>query len=398
MKQNLNILFEQLSTALLQTQNYWRPTAFHEVKLPWMEQHPALLQRLLNLSPQQINKLATNTTALIDFFANDLPIASELAQLCAIPALQHQPTAKVSPRFYAGIPGRKWQQVEAFTACVSATDLSVLEWCAGKSHLGFYMQHCNNTPVTALEWDPGLVQQANERADRGHIALHSHTVDVLSDAANHFIKPEQQVVALHACGELHERLLKLCVENHVQQLHIAPCCYHKRQHNLYTPLSQQGRNLDLKLDKTAMHTAVMETATAGATIQRQRSRLQIMRLGFDCLQKQLRGSDEFLALPSLPAKWARASFSDFCRYSADMKGIDLPTTVDWSHYLKLGEQRFWQVAALDLIRFLFRRPLEVWLVLDRALLLQEYGYSVQVGTFCSATITPRNLLVQAYSS
>ncbi|MNY82370.1 hypothetical protein D3C86_2244270 [compost metagenome] len=47
------------------------------------------------------------------------------------------------------------------------------------------------------------------------------------------------------------------------------------------------------------------------------------------------------------------------------------------------------------MRGLFRRPLEVWLLLDRALYLQEQGYAVRLGTFCDYRLTPRNLLLLA---
>ena len=50
---------------------------------------------------------------------------------------------------------------------------------------------------------------------------------------------------------------------------------------------------------------------------------------------------------------------------------------------------------LELLRGLFRRPLEVWLLLDRALYLQEQGYRVRLGQFCPAQLTPRNLLLLA---
>jgi hypothetical protein len=52
-----------------------------------------------------------------------------------------------------------------------------------------------------------------------------------------------------------------------------------------------------------------------------------------------------------------------------------------------------QVRNLELLRGLFRRPLELWLVLDRALFLQEQGYGVRLGTFCETPLTPRNLLI-----
>ena len=50
---------------------------------------------------------------------------------------------------------------------------------------------------------------------------------------------------------------------------------------------------------------------------------------------------------------------------------------------------------LERLRNLFRRPLELWLVLDRALFLEEQGYSVRLGTFCDYPLTPRNLLLLA---
>ncbi|MNT60344.1 hypothetical protein D3C72_1979200 [compost metagenome] len=50
---------------------------------------------------------------------------------------------------------------------------------------------------------------------------------------------------------------------------------------------------------------------------------------------------------------------------------------------------------LELVRGLFRRPLEVWLLLDRALYLEEQGYAVRLGTFCDYHLTPRNLLLLA---
>ncbi len=60
-----------------------------------------------------------------------------------------------------------------------------------------------------------------------------------------------------------------------------------------------------------------------------------------------------------------------------------------------GWRRLAEVRNLELVRGLFRRPLEVWLVLDRALFLRENGYKVEVGTFCESTLTPRNLMVLA---
>ncbi|MNG37039.1 hypothetical protein D3C84_1242660 [compost metagenome] len=60
-----------------------------------------------------------------------------------------------------------------------------------------------------------------------------------------------------------------------------------------------------------------------------------------------------------------------------------------------GHQRLAEVRNLELLRGLFRRPLELWLVLDRALFLSQKGYEVRLGTFCETPLTPRNLMLLA---
>lgn len=386
--------FHALSELLRQTEVYWRPMAFRSQMLPWMAMHADLVLRLQALPEHEIERLGSDADLLVDWLAPHLPFARQLQALCELPVLAQRARPPVPPRFHAGVPGRKWQQVEAFAHCLPDAAGPILEWCAGKSYLGFYLQHCQQQPVTALEWDAALVSQANSRAAAQQIALESFVVDVLSGNAERFLHPAQQVVALHACGDLHEHLLRLSARHAVQQVHVAPCCYHKRLEDIYLPLSQAGEVASLALNRHELHAAVMETATAGASVRRQRVRLQIMRLGFDILQRDVRGIDDFLPIPSLPAHWARADFAAFCRHCAAYRQLQLPNAVDWDHYWQQGQRRFHEVSALDLVRFLFRRPLEVWLALDRALLLQEQGYHVQLGQFCATQITPRNLLIQ----
>jgi hypothetical protein len=388
-------LFKQLSEYLKHNQHFWRPVAFHQQQLPWMVNHVKLVERLFALSLEEIDSLASSPYALANYLVKDLPFAHKLIDLSALNALESNLLPPVSPHFYSGMPGRKWQQVSAFASCFEPSSSKLLEWCAGKSYLGFYLQHLHNSKVDALEWNEDLVKQANERAQQQDCNLHSHCIDVMSKQSLKFLKDAPQVAALHACGELHEQLLQRSVEAKVAHLHLAPCCYHKRNKSDYVPLSLMGRALDLNLNKTHLHTAVMETVTAGATLQRQRKQLQIMRLGFDCLQRELLGKDDFLAIPSLPTSWSKAEFSEFCRHCASLKNMVLPNTIDWPYYLQQGMTRFHQVSALDLVRFLFRRPLEVWLVLDKVIFLEEQGYSVKLGTFCPGQVTPRNIMIKA---
>ena len=78
-----------------------------------------------------------------------------------------------------------------------------------------------------------------------------------------------------------------------------------------------------------------------------------------------------------------------------LRDVPPPGEQNWPELEALGWQRLAEVRNLELLRNLFRRPLELWLLLDRALYLQEQGYSVKLGTFCDYRLSPRNLLLLA---
>ena len=122
------------------------------------------------------------------------------------------------------------------------------------------------------------------------------------------------------------------------------------------------------------------------------------RLGFDLWQRRLRGVDAYLPTPSLPVAWLDKSFAQYCQDLAALKGITLTDEAagtNWPALQAAAQARLAEVRNLERVRNLFRRPLELWLVLDRALYLQERGYEVKLGTFCAPTLTPRNVLLVA---
>ena len=119
------------------------------------------------------------------------------------------------------------------------------------------------------------------------------------------------------------------------------------------------------------------------------------RLGFDLLQRELRGIDEYLPTPPLAPTWLQRPYADYCAELARQKQLNLGPLHDWASLEAAGWQLLAKVRNLELLRDLFRRPLEIWLILDRALYLQEQGYQVRIGTFCDSRLTPRNMLLLA---
>lgn len=383
--------FQALDAFLIEHQGLWRPRPFTQLQLPWETEHPELSQWLRRRSLADAEASHNHP--------HDLPAPAPFPQLAAqalrLSAVDKLPAHSLDParhRLNVDVPGRKWQQIEAFGAALTfaQTPAHWLDWCAGKGHLGRRLLQPGQR-LTCLEYDPALIASGQALSDHHGLPAAHCLQDVMADVA---IDPEHTPVALHACGDLHVRLLQLASAAGCKQLALAPCCYNRINAERYQALSGAGRASLLTLSIDDLGLPLSETVTAGNRVRQQRDTSMARRLGFDRLQRQLRGCDDYLPTPSLPASWLDKSFADYCRELANLKNLSTGEQ-DCPALETHGWQRLAEVRNLELVRGLFRRPLEMWLVLDRALFLSEKGYNVEVGTFCEPTLTPRNLMVLA---
>ena len=387
--------FLALDAFLHAHQALWRPKPFTHLHLPWENQHQPLADWLRTRSLAQA-EAAHNHPEQLAAPAPFPELAEQASALSSIGALATTPSHQLPARLSVDVPGRKWQQIDAFANCLQFQQPAQhwLDWCAGKGHLGRRLA-LDGQSLRCLEHDPTLVE-AGQRLSQRHGLTAEHLLqDVLDSTVARQLQAKHSPVALHACGDLHVRLLQLASHVGCAQLAIAPCCYNRIQADSYQALSASAQASTLRLSKDELGLPLSETVTAGARVRRQRDQSMARRLGFDLLQRELRGVDDYLPTPSLPAAWLNSSYADYCQHLAGLKGLTCPPNRDWAALEARGWQRLAEVRNLELLRNLFRRPLELWLVLDRALYLQEQGYQVRLGTFCTSQLSPRNLLLLA---
>lgn len=392
---HLSERFEQLDAFLLRHQPLWQPRPFTQHHLAWETDHPELARWLRGRSLEAA-EAAHNHPADLPAPAPFPQLAAQAVALSHVDELPHAPHHPIDSRQSVDVPGRKWLQIQAFGSALAFTEAPRhwLDWCAGKGHLGRWLASADDS-LTCLEWDPALVAAGNLLSQRLGIDAKHLQQNVMSEEAAAWLSPTVTPVALHACGDLHVRLIDLSITRHCHQLAIAPCCYNRIQTDHYQPLSQLAARSALTLSRDDLGLPLSETVTAGARERRQRDHSMAWRLGFDLLQRELRGEDAYLPTPSLPTSWLKKSFEHYCRDLAEMKALPEPPALDWIALERRGWQRLAEVRNLELLRGLFRRPLELWLLLDRALLLAENGYAVRLGTFCPSALTPRNLMLIA---
>lgn len=391
--------FTQLSALLAEWEHFWRTAPFRHPVLPWATRHPELVQELSALTDQDVERLQADILAVSPLSLR-LPVA-DLARLTSLPPLSRD--LEPLPRTWSPHIGRrKWQQIEAFVAHVGAEPgRRQVDWCAGKGHLSRVLARRHDATVVALEAQESLCSEGLRLAQLQGASVRMVQQDVLASGVEHWLQEGPHVSALHACGALHERLLEVAVQTGCS-ITLAPCCYQRISSTKYWPMSRMGRELARKhgmhLSREDLALAVQETITAPRSDRIARARRNAWRLGFDLMQRKLRGIDEYLHLPSLSHGRMPSNFEAFCHWAGAQKGLPIPAQYDWPTLEREGWRRYREVSRLELVRHLFRRPLEVWLVLDRLHFLEEAGFRVELGTFCTRDLTPRNLLLRARPS
>lgn len=388
--------FNALDAFLREHQLLWRPRPFvHYPIVPWETEHPELATWLRAQSLAHADA-AHNQLHRVAAPAPFPQLAAQAHALSLIGQLPQLPEPHLPARLATAVPGRKWQQIDAFARSLNFKKRPQhwLDWCAGKGHLGRRLAH-DGSALTCLEFNPQLVNSGQHLSSKLGIDAQHITQDVMADMAATQLHAAHTPVALHACGDLHVRLLHLASQRGCTQLAVAPCCYNRIQHSHYRALSSHAQRSALHLSIDDLGLPLSETVTAGARERRQRDSSMARRLAFDLLQRQVRGRDEYLPTPSLPAAWLDRPFAEYCNGLAALKQLPHLGTQDWQQLEQRGWQRLAQVRNLELLRNLFRRPLELWLLLDRALFLQEQGYEVRLGTFCTVEQSPRNMLLLA---
>jgi hypothetical protein len=380
----------RLGDWLASTHYFWSPRPFCGDP-PWLDGESALVAWLLARSENDLETLEpcldVARTTIHPRLASLVREGMQLAQLDPLP--RRASAAPSGARAY-GVPARKWIQLQSFVPRLAPA--SFVDWCAGKGHLGRTVARQWARSGVALEIDPALVRAGEALAARERADLTFRTTDV-RDPIDASLVTGRSIVALHACGHLGDRALDVATTARASDVAWAPCCFH-RGRDRFEPWSTEGKALDgLTGDELRLPTTDEMVASPHGRWQRRTA--MAFRLGFDHLRAIATGNESYVSFQSVPNSWLGDGFEAFCRRMAERFAVALPKAPDWDAAERIGRDRTARARRLGLVRAAFRRPLEVWLDLDRAVWLTEQGLDVQVGTFCERSVTPRNILVSA---
>lgn len=397
LRERLGALTELLARAA----PLWRTRPFEALPVPWEADHPALSAWLRALPPERVEALHLDPAGLREA-PEPLPwLVAEVARLTEVGGLLAGPLAEL-PDAVPRVTGRKHAQVQAFVAAAEGAlpdgvELLV-DWCCGKGHLGRALSAARGVVSLGLERDPELCLAGRDLAAGTDATCAFVATDVLDTTRWPAVPPlRTAVVALHACGALTDAALTFALTGHARAVLLAPCCFHFTPgEDPFTPRSAAGRAAGLAWDPATLRLPTLEEVIAPPAVRRRRRQEAAWRLALDVLVREATGMDTYTPVGPAPARWHHLDFRGFAEAMARTHDLPLPRRWDPARAEAEGQTRALVVAALGLVRTQLRRPVELWLVLDRALRLAEAGWDAQVGTFCAHADTPRNLVIAGW--
>lgn len=383
--------FQALDAFLAQHRPLWEPRPFHGED-PWRTQHPELHAWLAARDAAWVRTWEEAAGQAPDAPPLLRGLSDQAQALCELPDCGGAPV-EARARWMRGVGGRKQEQILAFSGAVlpHLPGDEVADWCAGKAHLGRTLsllaaERGRTLRVQSYELQAPLCSEAERVAGILEVPLRAHSVDVLAERPS--LSSAASLIALHACGFLTDRAVEEASAQGLPSLFFSPCCHHKRPDKRYTLRSSQARALSRLgvLEEPALRLSTAQQVVGGERVRRVRENKMVYRLAYQML---IPGT-----FRATPESWVLLPFSDWAARLAEREGHSLPDPLP-PGLLERAEALMWRRRALGVVRAPFRRPLELWMTLDRVLWLEELGFQVTLGTFCAPQMSPRNLLVQA---
>ncbi len=354
---------------------------------------------LLSLDDQEL--ASAETDGLDGPWAERAPgslraLVARAREACSMTALV--PAGAKAAALRPGETPRKRAQIDAFRALVlpvAAKSARVVDVGSGHGHLTRAIAERSGHPVVGLERDAALAGRA--RAMTKGLGTTFVVTDVLRDGLAP--RPGDCFVGLHACGELGDAMVTTVARSPGTSLALVGCCLQKRRQLSRRPLCPiPGLDESLDLPRRLLGLSNLTARDAGVEASRsdnlaaRERRLALHRLlahrwGPIRLGAEIDGLNRRLAQRDLPFLVARA----FAR-----RGAPAPPAAAIDEAARWAREAHARARRLSLPRALLARALEVYVLLDRAMLLERGGFVVRVGTLFSVDVSPRNLALVAH--
>jgi len=285
---------------------------------------------------------------------------------------------------------RKRAQIDAFARVIvplAERAARVVDVGSGHGHLTRDIAARIARPVVGLERDPSLAERARSLPMEPELSF--AVTDVLREGLS--LRSDDCVIGLHTCGELGDAIVEAAAREGASVAFVG-CCLQKRRsesrQSLCSELELSTRVLGLS-NLTAGDVGV--EATRDENLAARERRLALHRLLGERVGPLRFGSE----IDGLNRRVAHGSLQLLVERAFARRGLPLPSRGDLERAANDARAQHARARRLSLPRAMLARPLEVFVLLDRASFLERHGLTVEIGVLFPNEVSARNLALLA---
>jgi hypothetical protein len=258
--------------------------------------------------------------------------------------------------------------------------------------------------VTSLDMDSTLQETGSKRHKKNahhkgnQVSFVNAKVTSQDVSFRNLLTPQSITVGLHTCGPLAVEQIQASYEKKIQGIINLGCCYYK--------LGQHGENQNLS--KTAQtqlagplvfnHFALTLASRGHRKISKKdydlKLKVKFYRYAMHFLLHDHYGLRSMVTLGNSHPHLYQQSFGTYALEQLrrlNLTPIHDPEELESFYQEPERQKLIHKMLTAGFIRNALGRPIELYLLLDRALYLKEHGYQTQLLSFFQEDLSPRNL-------
>lgn len=368
------------------------PSPYPKFIIPWIEELKNMkLAELAHFESYPNSELVKSPS-----FKEYLKKIKELSTIAKI----HEKEVKIDSKFLRKMNPKKTHEVKMINEIFQRdqrTD-TIIDIGSGAGFLSTTLVKKVHSKSLCIDIDKKLQTAGQRRIEKWYPELKKkiqfihHDFNSSKKLASEFNPQKSTIIGLHSCGSLSNSLIHFALKNNIKHLINFGCCYHRLKSNYN--LSIFAKENGIKLTENALHLAEVSSAVISSKEMQKKINFKSYRYTLHYYLKDHFNLDFYPIGRTSKLDYQKPFYLYAKKYSPNsiLEFVENKKLTQFFNHKNVQEKVKSNIAA-DIIRLQLGRLIELYIILDRALYLEEHGKDVKITEVFNRAISPRNIMI-----
>ena len=277
---------------------------------------------------------------------------------------------------------------------------SVVDFGGGVGNLACFLEGQMGMDVTVLEKDMALIEKGKKRILKMDGQVKFEHCHVCSSLSTPDLRNNEVAIGLHTCGNFATDMFRVCINNKTKKIVNFGCCYSKIKNNDYNLSAHSDKSIFL--NERALSSAIQSFSKVPVEFYDYREKIMKFKLSFHHWLFIKHNHLAFCSMSNARKSLYDNSFSDYVEICLEkfFPDVSLPekSTIDLFYKSDRNIYLNNYFSAFYALRRYLGKLVEIYILCDRALFLEENGYSVEIVEVFDPAISPRCYAIGAINN